>query len=110
VHGRNYYANDIEDVVNRVAGVKPGRVVALGVYDPVTATEEAVVMAETLLHGTDDAARNALSKAIRAQVFDELSLSLRRVEIADEGTLIKTTSGKLSREENIKRLGVGVFA
>jgi hypothetical protein len=32
------------------------------------------------------------------------------VEIADEGTLIKTTSGKLSREENIKRLGVGVFA
>jgi acyl-CoA synthetase (AMP-forming)/AMP-acid ligase II len=108
VHGRNYYANDIEDVVNRVDGIKPGRVVALGVYDPVTATEEAVIMAETVLPEGDK--RAALGQAIRTQVFNTLSLSLRRVEIASEGTLIKTTSGKISREENVKRLGNGVFA
>jgi acyl-CoA synthetase (AMP-forming)/AMP-acid ligase II len=108
VHGRNYYANDIEEIVNRVDGIKPGRVVALGVYDPVTATEEAVIMAETVLPEGDG--RIALSQAIRSQVFDTLSLSLRRVEIASEGTLIKTTSGKISREENVKRLGKGVFA
>jgi acyl-CoA synthetase (AMP-forming)/AMP-acid ligase II len=108
VHGRNYYANDIEEIVNRVAGVKPGRVVAFGVYDSVTGTEEAVVMAETQMPPGEG--RKALGRAIRTEVFDMLSLSLRRVEIIDEGRLIKTTSGKLSREENVKRLGTGVFA
>jgi hypothetical protein len=74
----------------------------------VTGTEEAVVMAETQMPPGEG--RKALGRAIRTEVFDMLSLSLRRVEIMDEGRLIKTTSGKLSREENVKRLGTGVFA
>ena len=102
VHGRNYYANDIEALVNKLAGIKPGRVVAVGVFDPVTGTEEAVVLAETIL--PDMADRAELEMAIRKRVFDVLNLTLRRVEIAGEGTLVKTTSGKISRNENIKRL------
>ena len=102
VHGRNYYANDIEALVNKLAGIKPGRVVALGMFDPVTGTEEAVVLAETTL--PDVTARAELELAIKKRVFDVLNLTLRRVEIAGEGTLVKTTSGKISRNENIKRL------
>ena len=102
VHGRNYYANDIEALVNKLAGVKPGRVVAVGVFDSVTGTEEAVVLAETTL--PDLADRAELEMAIRKRVFDVLNLTLRRVDIAGEGTLVKTTSGKISRNENIKRL------
>jgi len=108
VHGRNFYANDIEDIVNRVAGVKPGRVVALGLHDSVTASEEAVVIAETTL--PEGAERNALTTAIREEVYKALSLSVKRVEIADVGTLIKTTSGKISRDENRKRFSEKVSA
>ncbi len=108
VHGRNFYANDIEEIVNKVLGVKPGRVVALGLYDPTTASEEAMILAETIL--PDDGSWSKLGEAIRKQVFDSLSLSVRRVEIMAAGTLVKTTSGKISREENVKRLGQGVAA
>jgi fatty-acyl-CoA synthase len=108
VHGRNFYANDIEEIVNKVHGVKPGRVVALGVYDPKTASEEAMILAETIL--PDDGSWPKLGEAIRRQVFNTLSLSVRRVEIVSAGTLVKTTSGKISREENVKRLGHGVMA
>ena len=102
VHGRNYYANDIEALINPLAGVKAGRVVAVGVFDPVSGSEEAVVLAETTLE--DEDARSELAQAIRKRVFDVLNLTLRRVEIAGEGTMVKTTSGKVSRDENIKRL------
>jgi fatty-acyl-CoA synthase len=102
VHGRNYYANDIEALINPLAGIKPGRVVAVGVFDSVTGSEEAVVLAETMLEDPEE--RAELEQAIRKRVFDVLNLTLRRVEIAGEGTLVKTTSGKISRNENIKRL------
>jgi acyl-CoA synthetase (AMP-forming)/AMP-acid ligase II len=108
VHGRNYYANDIEAAVNTVAGVKPGRVVAFGRYHAATASEEAMVIAETAR--ADEDGRRALKEAIRQRVFDTLGLSLRSVELAAEGTLIKTTSGKLSRGENAKRAAAEVLA
>jgi fatty-acyl-CoA synthase len=76
--------------------------VAVGVFDRVTGSEEAVVLAETMLEDPEE--RAELEQAIRKRVFDVLNLTLRRVEIAGEGTLVKTTSGKISRNENIKRL------
>jgi acyl-CoA synthetase (AMP-forming)/AMP-acid ligase II len=102
VHGRNFYANDIEGLINTLAGIKPGRCVAVGVFDPVTGSEEAVVLAETVL--TEDADRCELEQAIRKRVFDVLNLTLRRVDLAAEGALVKTTSGKISRDENVRRL------
>ncbi len=102
IHGRNFYANDIEAVVNLLEGIKPGRVVAVGVFDPVTGSEEAVILAETVL--SDATAKAELDMMIRKRLFDVLGLSVRRVELAGEGTLVKTTSGKISRDENIRRL------
>jgi acyl-CoA synthetase (AMP-forming)/AMP-acid ligase II len=103
VHGRNYYANDVEEVVGLVDGVKPGRVAVMGIYDQTTASEEVFVVAETTL--VEPNTRRELKRNVRKAVFDRLELQIRKVEIVDVGQLVKTTSGKVSREENVRRFG-----
>lgn len=99
VHGRNYYAHDLEDIAGEVPGVKPGRAVA--VAEGGAESEAAVIIAETEL--TEAESRRTLQRAIHDAVQGRLGLTLRRVELVAPGQLIKTTSGKLSREENRKR-------
>jgi acyl-CoA synthetase (AMP-forming)/AMP-acid ligase II len=101
IHGRNYYAADIEEIANSVPGVKPGRTVAFSLFDPATASEVAVLRAESEMRG--EAAHAALRQAVREAVFDRLELALRTVEILDPGQIIKTTSGKISRKENLEQ-------
>ena len=98
VHGRNFYANDIEAVVQSVPGVKAGRVVAIGRYDEATASEEASILAES--DEPDDEARVRLARTIRATIFSALGLHVRTVRVIPVGTLHKTTSGKMSRDDN----------
>jgi acyl-CoA synthetase (AMP-forming)/AMP-acid ligase II len=100
VHGRNYYASDIEDALTSTPGVKPGRAVVFAVFDEVTGSEEAIAMVETDEAGQQIA---ALKRAVKKAVYDRLELTLRGVEILAPGRLVKTTSGKISREENRRR-------
>src|SRR4029453_18175975 len=51
VAGKNLYPEDIEDIVSRVDGVLAGRVVAVGVEDPETGTEQVWVIAEADSNG-----------------------------------------------------------
>ncbi|WP_131196728.1 non-ribosomal peptide synthetase [Lichenihabitans psoromatis] len=95
VHGRNFYAGDIEAIVGSVEGVKPGRVLAYGEFDAAAGSEEAVVLAETTVDGPE--ARSALKGRIRAAVLDQLDLTIKAVDLRDVGTLAKTTSGKILR-------------
>lgn len=101
VHGRNYYANDIEQILGCVAGVKRGRAMAFGRFDEVSQSEQAIALVER------DPAHQAdpleLRRSVKQAVFDALELTLHAVEVVEPNTLIKTTSGKLSREENRKR-------
>lgn len=101
VHGRNFYAHDIEAAVAGVAGVKPGRVVAFGIDDSVTASEEIVVLAE--VDHAADFDQATIKRSIRQHIFDRLELTVKHVELRDLGSLIKTSSGKLSRRENQAR-------
>jgi acyl-CoA synthetase (AMP-forming)/AMP-acid ligase II len=107
VHGRNFFASDIEAIVNSVPGVKPGRNVAIGRFDPSSATEEAVVLAETEIVAEN--ARAALVREIRSVVYGAIGLQVRTVELLPLGELVKTTSGKMSRAENAARFGAGVL-
>jgi acyl-CoA synthetase (AMP-forming)/AMP-acid ligase II len=100
VHGRNHYAGDVEEVLASTPGVKPGRAVVFAVFDEVTGSEEAVAMVETEDAGSD---AGALKRAVKKAVYDRLELTLRAVEILEPGRLVKTTSGKISREENRRR-------
>jgi len=101
VHGQNFYSNDVEAAVNEVEGVKPGRVAVFGRFDDATGSEEAVVLAES--EEADEARKLALVRHIRSHVYSVLGLQVRTVEIRGVGELIKTTSGKISRDENERR-------
>ncbi len=105
VHGRNFYAHDIELVVNGVSGVKPGRAVAFGSYREAAGSDEAIVLAELIDPSLTDFV--LIERDIKRAVFSKLGLTLFRVELVPAGELVKTTSGKLSREENRRRFELG---
>jgi fatty-acyl-CoA synthase len=100
-HGRNFYAHEIERVVDRLDGVIPGRNIALGVYDAEIGSQAVVVLAES--HAADTADDAALVAGIRAAVAAELGIAIDTAELCRPGVLVKTSSGKLSRGENLRR-------
>lgn len=100
VHGRNYYATDIEEIVNTIPGIKPGRAVAFALFDARNQSDEAIVVAETELPETE---WTALKRLVKKTVFDKLELTLQTVSVVEPGWLVKTTSGKISRKENLAR-------
>ena len=104
VHGRNVFAGDVEALVSAVPGVKPGRAVALGVHDAASGGEVAWVMLEAQGPLADPADRESLKRAIRAACQDGLDLTLQGVEIGPPGWLAKSTSGKMSRAQNLEKL------
>jgi fatty-acyl-CoA synthase len=104
VHGRNYFAHDIEEIVSGVAGVVPGRAVAVGLMNDAVGSEDVVVLAETRLDSEDD--QRGLKRAIKRLIFDRLELTVRSVHLVRPGWLTKTSSGKISRSENLARYRV----
>lgn len=90
VHGRNYAAEDVEWVAERVPGVRSGRCVAFS--RPETEGEVVVVV-----EPSPDADRKELSRLVGEAVFDSLGISPRHVVVVPRGTVPKTTSGKLRR-------------
>lgn len=103
VHGKNYYATDVEEAVNRVEGVKPGRAVAFALYSERTQSEEGYVVVES---ERPCDAWPALKRAVKECVFTHLDLTLQTVSIVEPGWLVKTTSGKISRKENAQKYQV----
>lgn len=104
VAGKNLYPEDIEDAVGSVAGVVPGRVVAFGTEDETTGTELVCVVAETAVTGLE--ARKALQVAIiRAAMA--IDVTVARVVLVPPRWLVKSSSGKLSRQANRERVLAG---
>lgn len=98
IGGKNIYPHDIEVLAGEVRGIHPGRIVAFGVFNEGSGTEDAVVVAES---DTEEAsARARLADEIRRTVTQGSDLALRYVEIVDRGWLIKTSSGKIARSAN----------
>lgn len=99
VHGRNYYAHELEYLVNQTPGVHPGRNVAVGWFRPELGSEEVVVLAES-----DDSARSSqLTREIKQALLTQAGLQVFDVLVVPPGWLIKTTSGKISRTENLNK-------
>ncbi|MBC8337232.1 MAG: AMP-binding protein [Rhodospirillales bacterium] len=98
VNGRNHYAHDLEALVNGVEGLKPGRCAVFGVFNETLGTEEVIVVAERdPKAGIEDA---ALKKTVKETLFDEADLIIRDARIVGPDWLVKTSSGKISREGN----------
>lgn len=97
VAGKNLYPEDIEDTVSGVAGILPGRVVALGVENADKGTEEIYVVAETAISG--DAERRQLKVAVlRAGIG--IDITIRDVVLIEPRQLIKSSAGKPARAAN----------
>jgi fatty-acyl-CoA synthase len=86
-----------------VPQVISGRVVAIGVPDSVTGSEEVLLLVETQLAEHDIAAHQALRREIKRAIFDRLEFMPREVHFVPSGWLVKTTSGKISRVDNLSR-------
>jgi fatty-acyl-CoA synthase len=106
VNGRNYYAHEIESIVNEVPGTVPGRNVAIGVDERRTDATVVVVLAEC----RPDADDAALGIEARRRVLESLGLAIHSVVPLNQGEMIKTTSGKISRTKNKELYLAGTLA
>jgi len=95
--GRNLYPHEVEELAARAEGIRKGCIVAFGLKDEASGTEKMVVVAET--RERDSARRAALASTVTDLVSRGLGLPPDRVELIPPGSIPKTSSGKLRREE-----------
>jgi acyl-CoA synthetase (AMP-forming)/AMP-acid ligase II/acyl carrier protein len=100
-HGVNYYAGDLEAVAATVPGVHPGRCVALAVPDSATGTERV----ELVVEATEGANTSHLliESQVKQAIGQRYAIDVALVRIVEPGWLVKTTSGKVSRAENLRK-------
>ncbi|KQW62854.1 MULTISPECIES: AMP-binding protein [unclassified Ensifer] len=104
VRGKNIYAHDVEAAVTLTGKVKPGRCVTFGVEDDRNGSQSLVVAAETA-----NASPLEVTRAINDIVSSEFGISPSDIVVLEENTLVKTTSGKISRSENAARYRAGTL-
>jgi fatty-acyl-CoA synthase len=95
--GRNLYPHEVEELAGRVEGIRKGCIVAFGLQDALSGTEKLVVVAES--REMDAVRRSAIATAITQEVSAGLGIPPDRVELLPPGSIPKTSSGKLRREE-----------
>jgi acyl-CoA synthetase (AMP-forming)/AMP-acid ligase II len=98
VQGRNFYPNDVEQIVAEVDGVNPGRVVVFGLANERAGTERLVILAEAECYEGEQGKHLALR--IRNAVAQELDCTPHDVRIVPPRWLVKSTAGKLARNDN----------
>ncbi|MGZ3252769.1 MAG: AMP-binding protein [Burkholderiaceae bacterium] len=102
IQGKNLHAGDIEACLSGIDGIIPGRVVALGLMDEAMGSERLAILAET--EATDDAEKKQITNKIRSQITNELTVSASIIRLMPPRWLIKSTSGKMARNENKEKL------
>lgn len=105
IRGRNIYAHDLEALVSDTENVKRGRTVAFGIFDDVVGTEKLIIAVE--LERPD--VPTPVSRLIRSRILDAYGVSPADIVVTGPDTLIKTTSGKVSRSDNRKRYIAGTL-
>jgi acyl-CoA synthetase (AMP-forming)/AMP-acid ligase II len=99
VAGRKICPHDVEEMVADVDGVQPGRVVALAVPDEAEGTHRLVVLAEASAPAVDGDREASLRAAIAAALVPR-RITPHDIRVVPRGTLLKSSSGKLSRARN----------
>ena len=99
--GRNIQAEDVEDMVADVEGVRRGCIACFAVDDDTDGTEHLVILAESRTKSPEE--RERLVRDIEKHVSRQLGLPPDRVEIVGPGSVPKTPSGKIRRSECRKR-------
>jgi acyl-CoA synthetase (AMP-forming)/AMP-acid ligase II len=98
VRGKNIYAHEVEESVNALGLVNAGRAVAFTTYSADKGEAELIVLAEV-----DDPANDLeIRKAVRRAVEANFGVPLADFRLFPPRSLRKTTSGKLSRKDNLE--------
>ena len=95
--GRNLYPHEAEELAAQAEGIRKGCIVAFGLSDEASGTEKLVVVAET--RERDGVRKAAIAARITELVSQGLGIPPDRVELIPPGSIPKTSSGKLRREE-----------
>jgi fatty-acyl-CoA synthase len=96
VNGKNIFPQDIESAMSGITGVYPGRAVAFGIWNDEIGSEDLIVIAER----KEGEPITNLKMTIQKAVLEEIGIVPKRVEILEHMSLVKTSSGKLSRSRN----------
>src|SRR5262249_26767739 len=106
--GRNLYPHEVEELAAHVEGIRKGCIVAFGLRDVESGTEKLVVVAE--VRDREATRRAAIAAGVTEQVSQGLGLPPDRVELVPPGSIPKTSSGKLRREETKQLYLAGTLA
>ncbi len=98
--GNNIYPEDVEDAVNKVEGVLPGRVIAFGEEDEELGTEHVSVVAET----KEEPDKHHALKLSIVKAGMGINVNIKNVYLVPSRWLIKSSSGKPSRKANKHRI------
>ena len=109
LRGRNYAPEEIEHAVAGVAGVRPGCVVASSWLAEGAGAEMLMLFVERSREATAEGAA-ALPAACSEAVLAETGLVPDRVVVLGPGTLPRTSSGKLRRQETLRQHLAGELA
>ena len=101
IRGKNYYPTSIEEKLYNIEGIRKGRAIVSSCYNPKTETEEVVILAEAASYSFLENDRERIIEQIKLVISAE-NLPLMKAELYSPGILVKTSSGKLKRRENIK--------
>lgn len=101
VAGKNIYPEDVEDAVNQVEDLIPGRIIAFGEEDEELGTEQVSIVAETKLEGEEDLHKLRMN-IIKAGMG--IDVNIHNVHLVPSRWLIKSSSGKPSRKANRERI------
>ncbi|MCC6549265.1 MAG: AMP-binding protein [Ignavibacteriaceae bacterium] len=101
VAGKNIYPEDVEDTLNKVQGLLPGRVIAFGADDTEVGTEVLCVIVESEATTPKEKADLRVKILENALANDQ---SISRIYIVPPRWLIKSSAGKPSRKHNKERI------
>jgi fatty-acyl-CoA synthase len=98
VGGKNIYPQDIENILNDIPGVHPGRTVAFGVLNESLGTEDIAVICEVETEDPDEHA--TITREIRTRIAQTTDVMAHYVHLVGPMWLLKTSSGKIARTAN----------
>jgi acyl-CoA synthetase (AMP-forming)/AMP-acid ligase II len=109
LRGRNHAPDEIERAVDGLPGVRTGCAIAASWLPENAEGEVLVLFVEAARDATDDELA-ALPALCREAVLGAVSLDVDRIEILPPGTLPRTSSGKLRRQEALRLYLAGELA